>query len=85
MNNPTDMALPTHNLNWLFDATNVQGETKRLQCSRPICLSEWDDPRDAAIFFTINETLPGLDGWHLVAPKTIQVWKVAELSDVELA
>lgn len=79
------MAKLTHNLIWHFEAVNVRGEQKRFQCSKPISLEDWDTPREAAIWFTMSETVPSLDGWHLTQPKSIQVWNIVPLSDVAMA
>lgn len=76
----------THNLLWHFVGHKADGTTETLSCSKPFNPSEWDDPRDAAVFFTF-ETKEALaaDGWHIGKPETIQVFDVRRLSDVGFA
>ncbi|MBX5143332.1 hypothetical protein HJB79_32050 [Rhizobium lentis] len=79
------MAKATHTLQYFFEAVNVRGERKRFSASKVIDIASWDEPRDAAIFFVMNEDIPSLDGWHLTAPRDIQVWNVVPLSDTGMA
>ena len=92
--NEEDAKMPaTHNLIWHFEAVNAAGDTQRFQCGKAFDLAAWDDPRDAAIFFTMEETLPALAEettasggpvWHLTKPASIQVFAVRPLSDTAL-
>ena len=79
------MTKATHTLRYFFEAKNARGEQKRFSASKAINLTDWEEPREAAIFFAMNEDIPFLDGWHLTAPRDIQVWAVAPLSDTGLA
>ena len=75
------MAILTHTLKYHFEAVNVKGEQKRFSASKAINMSNWDEPRDAAIFFCMTEDIPSLDGWHITKPRDIKVWDLAPLSD----
>ena len=84
------MTRHTHNLLWIFDATNAHGETHRFQCSKHYTPEQWDgDDFGAAMFYTITETEPGLKAeaertgatpWN-VTPRSVQVFDVRPLSD----
>lgn len=87
----------THNLIWHFDAVNVRGETKEFQCSKPIRPEDWDTPWEAAMFFTLNETVPAMHNdadcqggpvWHVNRAKkmsdAIRVYDLKPLSDCRL-
>ena len=83
---------------WHFTAVNAKGETKRFRCSKYVDLAAWGDTadeaaREAAIWATIQETLPGLAAesekqggpvWHLTKPASIEIFDVRSLSDVGL-
>jgi hypothetical protein len=76
----------THNILWSFAAHKADGTTETLNCSKPFKPTEWDDPRDAAIFFTFEaKDALAAEGWHIGKPATIQVEAVRRLSDVGIA
>jgi hypothetical protein len=81
------MTKATHQISWIADMVNAKGEAKRFRFSKYFVASEWDEAREAAIFFFFNDDKDFLasEGWHLTAPASIQVLKVSPLSDVALA
>lgn len=75
------MAL-THEVLWEFEGYKADGTAQMLSCSKPFNPEHWDDPREAAIFFTYNakEALAA-EGWHIGKPESIKVYGVRSLSD----
>ena len=72
----------THNLLWSFEVHNAHGGVKRVDCSKPFNPAEWDDPRDAAIFFTFDsKDALAAEGLHIGKPATIRVDGARALSD----
>lgn len=80
------MTKATHNILWSFKAHKTDGTSQFLDCSKPFNPSEWDDPREAAIFFTFDsKDALAADGWHIGEPKEIKVSRIHPLSDAGLA
>lgn len=83
------MARPTHThtLHWNCDMISPEGVTEQKRFATRFCAAEWDDPRDAAIWFALVDERAYFEakGWKMCKPKTIQVHHVAKLSDCGLA
>jgi hypothetical protein len=76
----------THKLLWEFEAHKVDGTTFTFAASNSFDPTCWDDPRDAAIFYTFEDKdALEADGWHIGKPSTIKVYAVRPLSDTALA
>ena len=76
----------THNLLWEFEAHKADGTTYTFAASKAFNPTRWDDPRDAAVFFTFEDKdALEADGWHIGKPSTITVYGVRPLSDSVLA
>jgi hypothetical protein len=76
----------THNLLWEFDACKADGTAHTFSASKAFNPASWDDPRDAAIFFTFEDKAAlEADGWHIGKPSTIKVYGVRQLSDSALS
>lgn len=75
----------THNLLWEFDAHKADGTKHTFSASKAFNPTDWDDARDAAIFFTFEDKEAlAADGWHVGKPATVQVYGIRKLSDADL-
>jgi hypothetical protein len=76
----------THELLWKFEAHKADGTTNTFSASKYFDPTRWDDPREAAIFFTFEDKEAlAAQGWHIGKPATIRVYGIRELSDTALA